>query len=55
MSITLTPAVDTVSLRVTCDIEAKLTSPADPSFESAANLHSLYRPVRRLGDQGSAE
>jgi hypothetical protein len=44
MSITFIPDADTSSLRVTGDIETKLTIPADPSFEFGGESyrHAYY-------------
>lgn len=44
MSIILTPAADAASLRVSGDIESKLTIPADPSFEFGGEsyMHAYY-------------
>lgn len=44
MSITLTPSADAASLRITGDIESKLTIPADPSFELGGEsyMHAYY-------------
>lgn len=44
MSITLIPSPDEASLRITGDIEAKLTIPADPSFDfgSESYMHAYY-------------
>jgi len=42
--ITLTPSADAAGLRVTGDIESKLTIPADPSFEFGGEpfMHAYY-------------
>lgn len=44
MSVTLIPSADAASLRITGDIDSKLTIPADPSFEFGGEnyMHAYY-------------